>query len=156
MGRITLSSLEATHSFAAALAPLLKPHAILALSGDLGSGKTTFVQGLASALHIPPPIPSPTFTYLNLYPGLYHFDLYRLKTPSDFLALGFEEYFDKEGICAIEWPERISSLLPTTAIHLFFAHHPEGRTIAFEEIPSHLLQFFESYGSSQSRDLRLP
>lgn len=69
-------------------------------------------------------VQSPTFVYLHHYPtrpSTYHFDLYRLKSCDDFLAMGFDEYFEKEGITAIEWPERISSILPQTTIHIYLS-----------------------------------
>ena len=106
---------------------------ILALQGDLGAGKTTFVQGLAKGLGITDLVQSPTFTYLQIYEGsipLYHFDLYRLKNESDFILLGFEEYFDTGGLVVIEWPERIASLIPPTA-QLITLSHVEGGRNAF-------------------------
>jgi tRNA threonylcarbamoyladenosine biosynthesis protein TsaE len=109
------------------MGPLLPANTILALSGDLGAGKTTFVQGLALGLDIQEPIQSPTFILLNAYDPLYHFDLYRLKTSSDFTNLGFEEYFHKGGICAIEWPDRIADLLPPGTIHIHFSYEKNGR-----------------------------
>lgn len=133
MGRIGLSgeyllkSAEDTVLFGEQVARSIPSDAILALSGDLGAGKTTFVQGLARGLNIHDPIQSPTFTLLNVYPGLYHFDLYRLKSASDFLGLGFDEYFEKNGICAIEWPERIPSLLPSKTISVAFGYSGEQR-----------------------------
>lgn len=111
----------------------LLPSTILALSGNLGSGKTTFVQGVAAALQIKEPVISPTFVYLNIYQGtlpLFHFDLYRLKNREDFFALGFSEYFDKEGVCAIEWPEKTD--LPLHARKLFFSHEAEGRIVSWD------------------------
>ena len=130
--RIVLRSEEETLAFARHAARLLPQNAILALSGDLGAGKTTFVQGLAAALLITEPVQSPTFTYLNIYQGtcpLYHFDLYRMKTPFDFFALGFEEYLDAPGISAIEWPERLEGFLPMCALSFHFSHEKEGRAV---------------------------
>ncbi|MBI3508751.1 MAG: tRNA (adenosine(37)-N6)-threonylcarbamoyltransferase complex ATPase subunit type 1 TsaE [Chlamydiia bacterium] len=130
--RLPLGSESATLAFGKAFAAQLAPNSILALHGDLGAGKTTFVKGLALGLGIEEPIVSPTFVYLNLYAGrlpLYHFDLYRLKSKEDFEALGFSEYFFKGGICAIEWPERIE--IPETAIHLHFIHERNGRTVLY-------------------------
>ncbi|MEX0961685.1 MAG: tRNA (adenosine(37)-N6)-threonylcarbamoyltransferase complex ATPase subunit type 1 TsaE [Simkaniaceae bacterium] len=120
-----LKSLDDTHAFARSFLSRLKPGDILALHGELGAGKTSFVQGLSDN-----PVTSPTFVYLNIYeamPPIYHFDLYRLKGPGDFLAMGFDEYFESDGICCMEWPERIDTLLPkkTHHIHLF---HEEGNT----------------------------
>ncbi len=105
-------------------------NAILALQGDLGAGKTTFVQGLAKGLGISDLVQSPTFTYLQIYEGavpLYHFDLYRLNNESDFVLLGFEEYFDMGGIVVIEWPERIASLIPPSAQLITLSHAEGGR-----------------------------
>lgn len=132
MGRIGLELLssEETIAFGIRIAKTIEPGTILALFGELGAGKTTFVQGLAQGLGIMEPIQSPTFVTLNQYVGLiplYHFDLYRLKTASDFLALGFEEYFHKNGICAIEWPERIASLLPEKTLSISFTYTERGR-----------------------------
>lgn len=127
MGRIGLRYSFASHdetiAFGKEMATFLSSNAILALSGDLGAGKTTFVQGLALGLGIEEPVTSPTFVLLNNYQDrLFHFDLYRLKNPSDFTSLGFEEYFQKGGICAIEWPDRISSLLPPETIYIDFSY----------------------------------
>ena len=127
MGRIRLNSLEETLAFGQKLATELPPGAILALSGPLGAGKTSFVQGLALGLGMTEPILSPTFVLLNLYNTLAHFDLYRLKNAADFLSLGFDEYLHNTHITAIEWPDRIADLLPPNTIHISFTHTQEGR-----------------------------
>ena len=132
MGRIglerySLASAEETLAFGRKMALRLPKKAVLALSGNLGAGKTTFVQGLAEGLGITEPIQSPTFVLLNIYDGLFHFDLYRIKNSSHFVSLGFDEYFSTEGICAIEWPERIEELLPPTAIRIDFIYEKEER-----------------------------
>src|SRR5690606_2413538 len=90
-----------TKAFGAFVAKAIDVPAVLALYGDLGAGKTTFVQGLAEALGIVEPVQSPTFVLLNVYEGLAHFDLYRLKNGDDFLHLGFCEYFEAPLITAI-------------------------------------------------------
>lgn len=113
---------------------LLVPNTVISLSGDLGSGKTTFVQGIARGLGIQDPIQSPTFVFMNGYSGtlpLFHFDLYRMKGEADFLGLGFDEYFSMGGVCAIEWPDRIPSLLPEETLHVSISHYPEGRLLKF-------------------------
>lgn len=130
---ILLSSAEETFILGRNLAALLGPNSILALYGDLGAGKTTFVQGLAQGLNISDPIQSPTFVTLNIYQGilpLFHFDLYRLKNESDFFQLGFDEYFQKEGICAIEWPERLASRLPLETISISFQYQNDRQRTA--------------------------
>lgn len=128
IGLISLSSAEETFSWGASLAAELPRDAVLALSGNLGAGKTTFVQGLAAGLGIKDPIQSPTFILLNLYDRLAHFDLYRLKKTKDFVDLGFQEYLETNLICAIEWPERIEELLPKRTIRVHFEYLGEERT----------------------------
>ncbi len=113
-------SAEETRKIAKQIALSLKPSSVLALFGDLGTGKTTFVQGLTEE-----EISSPTYSYLHIYAGpptIYHFDLYRLLSAEDFTALGFQEYFFAGGICCIEWSEKIPSLLPKEAIRIYFEH----------------------------------
>lgn len=130
---VSLNSSEETFLFGVNFANRLRPNSILALYGDLGAGKTTFVQGLARGLKIDGPVQSPTFVTLNLYEGtlpLFHFDLYRLKNGSDFFQLGFEEYFQKGGICAIEWPDCIANRLPSDAIAIEFHYAKEQKRFA--------------------------
>lgn len=101
------TSPDETQALAARLARLLRPGDVVVLSGDLGAGKTTFVKGLALGLGIDPAeVVSPTFTLINEYPGeiwLFHFDLYRLEDGRELAELGFDEYLERGGICAIEW-----------------------------------------------------
>jgi len=90
---------------------------VVALSGDLGTGKTCLAQGIARGLEVPEvyPITSPTFTLINEYPGrciLYHFDIYRLTGPKDLEDMGYEDYFYGRGVTVIEWAERITTILP--------------------------------------------
>ena len=90
---------------------------IIALIGDLGTGKTRLTQGIAAGLEVPAvyPITSPTFTLINEYPGrfvLYHFDIYRLEGSKDLEDMGYEDYFYGDGIVVIEWAERIRDILP--------------------------------------------
>jgi tRNA threonylcarbamoyladenosine biosynthesis protein TsaE len=119
-----ISSPEAMLQFGEEIAPLLaKPNLILALSGDLGAGKTTFLKGFISALTETPPqfIQSPTFVYLQVYEGtypLYHFDLYRLKHAEQFESAGFTDYLSAGGICCLEWADRIAHKLPQTTLFL--------------------------------------
>ena len=127
--RVNLHSCEETLAFGRKMGETLPRNAVIALSGDLGAGKTTFVQGLAQGLGIMERVQSPTFVILNVYEGLYHFDLYRLKSAEEFVGLGFEEYFHKEGICAIEWPDRIGQILPPETIHIHFSYDQNGRVV---------------------------
>ena len=119
-----------THRLAGRLLKQLPARAVLALHGDLGSGKTCFVQGLAAAVGIDRPVTSPTFTLVHEYRGerlLVHVDLYRIRGSDDALDLGLEEYFDAEGVVAIEWAERVVDLLPPHTIHLSFESLPAPR-----------------------------
>ncbi|MGH7456046.1 MAG: tRNA (adenosine(37)-N6)-threonylcarbamoyltransferase complex ATPase subunit type 1 TsaE [bacterium] len=109
-------SIDETHQLAAHLAAQAKPGEVIALFGDLGSGKTTFVQGFCAASGVTSPITSPTFTLMHIYRGrrwpIYHFDFYRLQSVAEAQALGCEEYFDGDGVTLVEWPERALALLP--------------------------------------------
>lgn len=119
--RITTKSAEETRAAARSLKPLLKPGMVLALHGDLGTGKTCFVQGLAEALGCAAAVTSPTFTLLNEYPGeipLYHADLYRLDDAREIERAGLLDSAGDDGVLAIEWAERAASLLPAHTIHV--------------------------------------
>ena len=125
---------EETRSIAAVLVDKLPDRSVIALYGELGSGKTCFVQGLASALGITQPVTSPTFTIINEFRGarpLYHIDLYRLSGPDEILALGFDDYLEADGVTAIEWAERAGDLLPPVTVHVELAAlaQPNERSI---------------------------
>lgn len=133
------SSAEQTSAVAVAFAKTLKPGDVLALFGQLGAGKTTFVKAIAQEITgiAANAVNSPTFQYLNIYPGstpFYHFDLYRLRGAEDFLSMGFEELFYSGGICCIEWAERIQNILPPNVIRVSIHYVGEDiRKIYFEE-----------------------
>ena len=124
---IVSNSVKDTHKLARHLMKQLPGPQVLALHGDLGSGKTCFVQGLAAALGVARPVTSPTFTLVHEYQEtrpLVHVDLYRLRDSLDALMLGMEEYFDSNGITAVEWADRAEDLFPAGAIHLYFETLP--------------------------------
>ncbi|MEK9129875.1 MAG: tRNA (adenosine(37)-N6)-threonylcarbamoyltransferase complex ATPase subunit type 1 TsaE [Patescibacteria group bacterium] len=135
---------EETYRVAQKLIEKLNPGDILALKGNLGSGKTCFAQGLAMALGVKKTVTSPTFTLLKIYPvkskqikKIYHFDLYRINNEKEFLNLGFEEiYKKKDGIIVIEWPERAKKNLPQKTINIIFKFIDEN--IREIEIPRSL------------------
>jgi tRNA threonylcarbamoyladenosine biosynthesis protein TsaE len=116
---------EETLALAAKFAKVLKRGDTVCLFGDLGSGKTAFVKGMAKGLKIAPEhVHSPTFTLMNIYEGkvpIYHFDLYRI-TADDLFGLGYEEFFYGEGIAAVEWSERLEGLLPKEHWHVTLKH----------------------------------
>jgi tRNA threonylcarbamoyladenosine biosynthesis protein TsaE len=134
-------SAEETGALAAKLAAALRPGDVVALAGDLGTGKTTFARALIAAMAAeagepPPEVPSPTFTLVQTYAfpraTVWHFDLYRIDRPEDALELGLDEAL-AEGITLVEWPERLGALLPREhiAVTLAFADASEARRIEF-------------------------
>lgn len=146
MRMFVATSPAATCSLAAAVAALLEPGDFIALQGELGAGKTTFAQGLARGLGVPAgmPVTSPTYTLLNIYQTpmpLYHFDLYRLAGDDDAIAAGFDEYFAGNGICLVEWPERLDSLLPPSRLEILLEYHDdETRRIELRPIGDRFLR----------------
>lgn len=115
--KMEISNLKQTQELALAFSKVLKPSMVVLLNGDLGSGKTTFVKGVVSALGCKDLVTSPTFTLLNTYNAkfpIYHFDMYRLSSAEEAMNVGFEEYFDKntlDGVCFVEWPENVDGLI---------------------------------------------
>lgn len=116
---IITTSPEQTGQFAEKLAAHLKPGAVLTLEGDLGAGKTTFTKGLAKGLGVTKTVNSPTFTIIKEYRGrlpLYHMDVYRLD--DSFEDLGFDEYFEGDGVTVVEWAHLIQDQLPEDLLSL--------------------------------------
>ena len=112
-------SLAETKLLAECISKLLEPGMVLTLSGDLGAGKTTFTKYLGAALGVKKTINSPTFTILKVYYGrmpLYHIDAYRMEGISQ--DLGFEEYYDSDGVCIIEWPAFMEDQLPNDRLDI--------------------------------------
>jgi tRNA threonylcarbamoyladenosine biosynthesis protein TsaE len=111
---ITNSPAE-TEAVGAALAKVLQPGMILAYRGDLGAGKTAFTRGLARGLGYADPVTSPTYTIVNEYLGgrlpLFHFDMYRLASSDDLWDIGWEDYLERGGICAVEWSENVDDAM---------------------------------------------
>lgn len=122
---ITTASAEDTEALGGVVARLLPGGGTLALCGDLASGKTCFVRGMARAIGGAAAVHSPTFTLVNEYksqPLLYHMDLYRLAGPEEVADLGCEEIFDSDALCVVEWAERAGSLLPSRRLDILFEH----------------------------------
>lgn len=122
---VNLNSVNSTQSFAQKLASLLSAGTVIAMTGDLGTGKTTFTQGFAKGLGVQGNVGSPTFKLISEYEGadlmLYHIDCYRLKNESEFMNIGGENYLDPvDGITIIEWSENIANVLPDNCIKLHF------------------------------------
>jgi tRNA threonylcarbamoyladenosine biosynthesis protein TsaE len=133
---VTTESVDETCALGRRLADVLDAGAVVALYGDLGTGKTHLVKGLAEGLGISPStVRSPTFTILHTYTDgrcpLHHFDAYRVQTPDEFVELGFEEYVHADGITCIEWADRVEALLPPDTLRLRLSHvGPHQRRIA--------------------------
>ena len=124
MGRvltIITSSPEETGILGASLAPSLLPGDVISLTGDLGAGKTIFVQGLAGALGVETRVTSPSFTIIHTYEGRFpivHMDVYRLDSFQEVIDLGFDELIDPEAILVVEWGEAVAPLLPTRYLEI--------------------------------------
>ncbi|HEV8052288.1 MAG TPA: tRNA (adenosine(37)-N6)-threonylcarbamoyltransferase complex ATPase subunit type 1 TsaE [Parachlamydiaceae bacterium] len=121
------NSAEQTREFGMKFGAQLLPNSVLCFFGDLGAGKTTFIQGLTAGVlgSQAEEVNSPTFTYLNIYHGnktLYHFDLYRLRDADEFLSMGFDETFDAGGITCVEWAEKIAAIIPEGTIYVKMTH----------------------------------
>lgn len=116
------NSPDETFAFGEKLGKEAKAGEVYCLSGDLGAGKTAFSQGFAKGLGIGSDVTSPTFTIMNVYEDgrlpLYHFDVYRLSDGSELEAIGAEEFFYGEGVCLIEWPEKIEGYVPENAVRI--------------------------------------
>ena len=109
------NSPEETEKVGAALGRILPPGTILAYRGDLGAGKTAFTRGLARGLGYREPVTSPTYTIVNEYLGgrlpLFHFDMYRLRSSDDLWDIGWDDYLDRGGVCAVEWSENVDDAM---------------------------------------------
>ena len=128
-------SAEETELLGKEIGKTLPSGTVLALFGELGSGKTTFVKGLIEGFAgvNKDEAASPTFNYVHIYSKektIYHFDLYRILNTDQFIEMGFAEMLKEADLCCIEWPERIASILPSNTISLFFEHcSPQSRMI---------------------------
>ena len=114
MHYITNSPAE-TEAVGAALAKVLTPGTVLAYRGDLGAGKTAFTRGLAKGLGCGDMVTSPTYTIVNEYLSgrlpLFHFDMYRLRSSEDLWDIGWDDYLDRGGVCAVEWSENVDDAM---------------------------------------------
>ncbi len=128
---------QETIDFAETFANNLKKGSIIVLSGDLGSGKTKFVQGVLKHFNLENEISSPTFTIVNEYTSnflnIYHFDVYRLEDSDEFYEMGGDEYFEK-GICLIEWGEIIEDILPKPYYKIKFSRDNQNENYRKLEI----------------------
>ncbi len=135
MKQFISTSEEETLQIAAQFAKMLKPGDVVALHGTLGVGKTAFTRGVIQSLTDAKEVPSPTFTLLQTYDTpdftLYHFDMYRLKSPEEAYEIGIEDAFT-DGVSFIEWPQKIGSLLPKKQIDVSIEIKPDYRLITIK------------------------
>ncbi len=104
---------EETYAFAKQFAKGLRAFDVVLLEGEMGAGKTVFAKGLIAGMGIPDEVTSPTYAYVNEYGGrIFHFDCYRVESEAQALGLGLSDYFERGGVCIIEWGENIKGLLP--------------------------------------------
>ena len=130
-----------TEALGARLAAVLTPGTVVAYRGGLGMGKTAFTRGLARGLGYAGRVTSPTFTIVNEYEGgrlpLFHFDMYRLDDAGALFDIGWEDYLDRGGVCAVEWSEQVADAMPADTVYVTIARRPEDdrwRTITIEGV----------------------
>ena len=135
MEYITNSPAE-TEAVGAALARVLQPGTVIAYRGDLGAGKTAFTRGLAKGLGVTERVTSPTYTIVNEYLGgrcpLFHFDMYRLGSEDELFDIGWEDYLDRGGICAVEWSENVWGAMEGAVVVTITCLDEDTRTITIE------------------------
>jgi tRNA threonylcarbamoyladenosine biosynthesis protein TsaE len=137
MKTIKIRNEQETIAFGTELGRSVQPGTVIALIGDLGTGKTTLTKAIARGLGITDTITSPTFNIVKQYEGgripLYHFDVYRIADPDEMFELGYEEYFYGEGVCVIEWADIIEDIIPDDAMIIRISYgQSEGERI-YEE-----------------------
>ena len=123
-----------TRSFGKKLAAELAPGIVIALTGDLGTGKTALTKSIAEGLGITEVITSPTFNIVKEYYSgripMYHFDVYRIGDPEELFNIGADEYFDGDGVCVVEWADLVSEELPENSKYIFIEYgEKEGERI---------------------------
>ena len=122
------NSPEETEKIGAAIGKIIPAGTVLAYRGDLGAGKTAFTRGLARGLGFTEAVTSPTYTIVNEYLGgrlpLFHFDMYRLSSADDLFDIGWEDYLDRGGVCAVEWSENITDALPADTVYVRLRRSP--------------------------------
>ena len=135
MQYISHSPLE-TETIGAALGKVIPAGTVIAYRGDLGAGKTAFTRGLARGLGYQEPVTSPTYTVCNEYLGgrlpLFHFDMYRLRSAEDLWDIGWDDYLDRGGICAVEWSENVDEAMENAVYVTIEKTGEESRRITIE------------------------
>jgi len=129
--KIITNSVDETLRLGVNLGKKLSRGDIVCFYGDLGSGKTTFIKGIAKELKVNPNhVNSPTFVLLNIYEGkmpIYHFDLYRIDDSSQMQSIGYDEFIDADGISLIEWSEKLEGYIPREYLKIQISHKGESK-----------------------------
>ena len=137
MGKIIIDGVDDLDRAAREFLRLTDGVRIYAFYGSMGAGKTTFISALCRVLGVGDEVASPTFTIVNEYRAgngraVYHFDFYRIERLQEVLDIGYEEYMDSDGICLMEWPEKIEAILPEDTLRVHIAEQPDGsRSVTF-------------------------
>lgn len=133
------NSPQETEALGQKLGQTLPAGTVIAYRGDLGAGKTAFTRGLARGLGIQDPVTSPTYTIVNEYLGgrvpLFHFDMYRLHSADDLFDIGWDDYLERQGICAVEWSENVAEALEEPLVVTICKTGEESRKITLEGGP---------------------
>lgn len=136
---IITHSPEQTETVGAALGKQLAPGSVIAYQGDLGAGKTAFTRGVACGLGAKESVTSPTYTIVNEYLSgkypLFHFDMYRLASADDLFDIGWEDYLDRGGVCAVEWSENVADAMEGAIIVTIEKLGEDSRRITIEGGP---------------------
>ena len=136
MMQYTTNSPAETEAIGAALGKILPAGTVIAYRGDLGAGKTAFTRGLARGLGCSEMVTSPTYTIVNEYLGgrlpLFHFDMYRLRSSDDLWDIGWEDYLDRNGVCAVEWSENVADAMEEPIVITIEKLGEESRRITIE------------------------
>ena len=156
---LTTYTAEQTRAFGARLGRLARAGDLFCLEGDLGAGKTCFTQGLGQGLGITDAIHSPTFIIANEHRGgrmpLFHLDVYRVNSAAEAWGIGLDDYLNDEGVCVIEWAEKIRAALPRESLWITFRHRDETtRAITFNATGARYEQLVRELASEHdaSRD----
>ncbi len=134
MGKILIENTDSLHDAAKEFLKATEGTAVYAFYGFMGAGKTTFISAMCDVLGVEDEVASPTFTIVNEYCAadgmpVYHFDFYRIEKISEALEIGYEEYIYGDGICLMEWPEKIEEILPEDALHITVRETEDGSRV---------------------------
>ena len=140
MNQIQIAGLSGLEQAAREFAALLDDRTVIAFRGAMGAGKTTFIAALCRGLGVEEPVSSPSFAIINEYRSdetaelIYHFDFYRIEKPDEALEIGAPDYFDSGALCLVEWPEKVSDILPGDTRFVSISVNDDGsRTLTIDD-----------------------